>query len=70
MSKTTYLSPREAASHLGLSASTLAKHRITGTGPRFFKLGGLVKYRADDLNEWARERLFRSTTEYIEKARA
>ncbi len=43
----------DAASYLGLSASTLEKLRIAGGGPRFIRLGGrAVGYDIRDLDEW------------------
>ncbi len=57
------LSTQDAARHLGLSKSTLEKTRLTGTGPRYLKLGRLVRYRIDDLEEWLSERLVTSTSE-------
>lgn len=43
----------DAARYLGLSASTLAKLRMNGTGPSFSKLGRrVVVYRISDLDDW------------------
>ena len=43
----------DAASYLGLSASTLEKLRIAGGGPRFVRLGGrAVGYAVEDLDAW------------------
>jgi predicted DNA-binding transcriptional regulator AlpA len=47
-----YLSTPEAARFLAISARTLEKHRCYGTGPRYFKLGGRVVYRLEDLQAW------------------
>lgn len=49
---TTTVSPEEAAERLGVRASTLANWRWTGSGPRFLKVGGRVRYRLFDLAEW------------------
>lgn len=50
------LRPDAAASYLGLSASVLAKMRMTGTGPRYIKLGRrVVIYRLADLVAWMDE---------------
>jgi predicted DNA-binding transcriptional regulator AlpA len=62
------LSPRfvrthEAASFLGLSGRTLEKHRCTGTGPIFRKLGGRVVYAIEDLEAWAAQRKRNSTSD-------
>ena len=48
-----YLKTPEAARFLGLSNRTLEKHRCTGTGPTFIKLGGRVVYKLDELRAWA-----------------
>ena len=42
----------EAASHLGLQKSTLDKWRSEGCGPPFVRVGRLVMYRPEDLNDW------------------
>jgi predicted DNA-binding transcriptional regulator AlpA len=52
-----------AAHHLGLSVSTLNKSRLTGTGPRFHKLGRRVVYTIADLDAWAAERCASSVME-------
>ena len=48
-----YLDTREAAERLGLAPSTLARYRITGEGPWYYRLGGCVRYRGDALEAWA-----------------
>lgn len=42
----------EAAEWLGLSGRTLEKHRCSGTGPSYRKLGGRVVYLVEDLCAW------------------
>ena len=54
---------REAAAYLGLSASTLNKTRLTGTGPRYLKLGRRVLYDLRDLEAWVAERKRNHTSE-------
>jgi hypothetical protein len=46
------LRPASAALFLGLSASYLAKLRLTGDGPAFYKVGRAVVYRSHDLESW------------------
>jgi predicted DNA-binding transcriptional regulator AlpA len=46
------LNAPEAASYCGSSASTFAKLRLYGGGPRFVKLGRRVVYDPVDLNAW------------------
>ena len=53
----------EAAAYLGLSAATLAKWRVVGSGPRFHKLGRVVVYDPADLRAWLDDRTRRSTAE-------
>ena len=48
-----YVDTREAAKRLGLAPGTLARYRVTGEGPWFYRLGRCVRYRGDDLEEWA-----------------
>lgn len=50
------LSPREAAAYLGgdrpLNPKTLERWRREHRGPRFAKIGGLVRYRREWLDEF------------------
>jgi predicted DNA-binding transcriptional regulator AlpA len=46
------LNAPEAAAYCGSSASTFAKLRLYGGGPRFVKLGRRVVYDPIDLDEW------------------
>ena len=56
MNEHVLLKPKAAADRLGLSASTLAKLRMTRTGPSFSLLGRAVRYRAADLDAWVASR--------------
>jgi predicted DNA-binding transcriptional regulator AlpA len=48
----------------GLADSTLEQWRIKGKGPKFIKVGRLVRYRSSDLHAYiAGLRSFASTTE-------
>ncbi len=58
-----FLRTHDAATFLGLSGRTLEKHRCTGTGPIFRKLGGRVVYAIDDLEAWAADRARNSTSD-------
>jgi predicted DNA-binding transcriptional regulator AlpA len=43
----------DAAEYVGLAESTLEKHRVAGTGPRFIRLGSrAVGYDIRDLDAW------------------
>ena len=57
------LDQKTAAKLLGLSVRTLERHRVAGTGPRFARLGRLVRYRESDLIEWINSNLRNSTAE-------
>ena len=59
----------EAADYLRLSPRTLEKQRVIGGGPKFRKFGRRVMYAVADLDAWASERSFESTSdpEYAEQ---
>ncbi|WP_291519112.1 helix-turn-helix domain-containing protein [Acidovorax sp.] len=63
-----YLTNDEAAEYLRLSPRTLEKQRVFGGGPKFRKFGRRVMYAVADLDTWAAERSFESTSdpEYAE----
>jgi excisionase family DNA binding protein len=59
------LTPKEAAAYLRVSKSYLDKLRVYGGGPRFLRLGKRkILYRKSDLDLWAAQRSFASTSEY------
>lgn len=58
-----YLTTKEAAKYLSLASSTLEKHRSTGDGPKFKKLGRSIRYAKKDLDEWADSRTCNSTSD-------
>ena len=58
------LSADDAANFLNLSASTLAKMRLSGKSPKYIKMGRRVAYRMTDLESWIDAQSFRSTSEY------
>ena len=63
-----YLTNDEAAEYLRLSPRTLEKQRVIGGGPKFRKFGRRVMYAVADLDAWAADRSFDSTSdpEYAE----
>jgi len=63
------LAAPQAAARLGLSTSTLAKMRLSRTGPQYSKLGRRVVYQADDLEAWVKSNLCQSTSEYGRRPR-
>jgi predicted DNA-binding transcriptional regulator AlpA len=57
--------PPQAANYVGLSASTLAKRRLTGDGPKFIRLSPrAIAYLRADLDEWLNAKRCGSTSEY------
>ena len=60
-----FMATGEAATFLSLSPRTLEKHRVSGTGPIYRKLGGRVVYAVADLQAWADLGLRRSTSEAV-----
>ena len=57
------LSVEEAATYLGLSASTLNKKRLTGDGPAYLKLSRKCSYAVADLDLFIASKRRRSTSE-------
>ena len=52
------LTPKKAASYLGVSDAALRLWRSEGKGPRFFRAGEkLIRYRRADLDFWIEARL-------------
>jgi excisionase family DNA binding protein len=58
------LTPPEAATYLRVSKSYLDKLRVYGGGPRFMRFGRKIRYRQSELNLWAEQRCFSSTSDY------
>ncbi|WP_202883567.1 helix-turn-helix domain-containing protein [Pseudomonas sp. RW10S2] len=63
-----YLTNDEAADYLRLSPRTLEKQRVIGNGPKFRKFGRRVMYAVSDLDAWADQRSYETTSdpEYAE----
>ena len=49
------LSPQEVEKLYGVKIATLAAWRGEGTGPDYFKVGHLVKYKKTELDAWVEE---------------
>lgn len=48
-----YMSPAGLSEHLGgVAEKTLANWRCAGEGPAYFKAGGLVRYKLEDVEVW------------------
>jgi predicted DNA-binding transcriptional regulator AlpA len=56
------LTPKQAARHLNLSVSWLAKRRLAGNGPPYFKLVGAVRYVEASLQQWMKSQQRTSTS--------
>ncbi len=50
------LTPKEVSSGLGLALGTLNNWRCLGTGPKYIKIGGRVRYPVRDLTSWLQSR--------------
>lgn len=48
-----YINEKEAAQYLGLEPQTLTRWRTAKKGPRFYKVGGAVRYTVEDLEAFA-----------------
>ena len=59
----TLLTTPEVAGRLGVAEITVRKWRVYGTGPRFIRCGGSVRYRAADIEAWVSSRTVSSTSE-------
>jgi predicted DNA-binding transcriptional regulator AlpA len=57
------LTETQVAILIGRAVPTLQKDRVHGTGPRYVKLGRLVRYRPADVETWLAERTRKSTSE-------
>lgn len=49
---TTWLSAREAADLMPVCRTTLCRWRNRGFGPKFFKRGGVIRYRLRDVQDY------------------
>jgi excisionase family DNA binding protein len=64
------LTAEEAADYLRVSKSYLDKLRVYGGGPKFVRPGKRkILYRKQNLDVWADERTFASTSEYNDPAK-
>jgi hypothetical protein len=55
--------PKETAVRLKVSESFLAKKRVTGGGPKFIKVGRVVRYPETAINEYLSAQLRTSTSD-------
>jgi|LGOV01.1.fsa_nt_gb predicted DNA-binding transcriptional regulator AlpA len=58
-----WFTTEELAKRYGAKPNTLAVWRCQGKGPRFIKIGKLVRYPDSEVRKYEAENLFGSTTE-------
>jgi hypothetical protein len=58
-----FFNTQQAAEAYGVSASWLAKLRVTGAGCRYSKLGRRVLYRQSDFADWVASQVRTSTAD-------
>ena len=63
------LLPAAAAALLGVSVDTLADWRCRGGGPRYVRVGRLIRYRDADLQAWLATRVCVNTGTYPRRSR-
>ncbi len=47
-----FLTEKDVAKQINVSLATLRRWRLERRGPRFVKVGALVRYRPEDLEQW------------------
>jgi hypothetical protein len=47
-----FLTEKEVAKQISVSLASLRRWRLKHLGPRFVKVGALVRYRPEDLEQW------------------
>ena len=48
------LDEKQVAAYVNVSLATVRRWRLLRTGPKFVKIGALVRYRRTDLEDWLR----------------
>lgn len=49
------------ADYIGVTAGGVYNMRHKGQGPKFFRIGGRIRYRRSDVDEWLETQVERST---------
>lgn len=49
-----FLTDHEVAALLNISVATIRRWRRTKEGPKYYKIGSLVRYKRADIDEWVR----------------
>ena len=60
------LTEKELCKFWSITVDTLRKWRTTGYGPIYIKVGGRVLYRPEDVREFERQTMYRSSGERIQ----
>lgn len=60
--ETTVLTQKELAARWQISHKTLERWRWLGEGPRFFKFGGAVRYKIEDIEAYEKAAERQSTS--------
>jgi len=47
-----FMTEKEVAGQLNVGLASLRRWRLEGRGPQFVKVGALVRYRPEDLEQW------------------
>jgi hypothetical protein len=47
-----FLTEKEVATQIRVSLASLRRWRLLQRGPRFIKVGALVRYPAEDMQQW------------------
>lgn len=53
----------EVAAYVRIKKATLERYRLTGGGPHYCRLGGMIRYRKKDIEAWLESRTVKSTKE-------
>jgi predicted DNA-binding transcriptional regulator AlpA len=69
MSSLKLLSTSELSARLTNKKNTIEGWRIKGFGPRYIKIGRLVRYRIEDIELWEESRICDSTTTELRGAK-
>lgn len=57
-----HLTQRDLAKRWNKSVATIEKYRSIGNSPRFLKIGGIVLFREEDVQEYERSRLYETNS--------
>ncbi|AIF81437.1 hypothetical protein I862_04385 [endosymbiont of Acanthamoeba sp. UWC8] len=58
-----FLNQIEVSKRWSISPRTLERWRWLGTGPCFVKIGGLVRYKLEDVKQYENDHILSSTSE-------